>query len=380
MEVVRLVGLVAGIALVGATYISVVHRLIVPRGTQSWVAGSLSRVLMGTFHRIVRGRAYRAQDRILTMLAPVAIISLLLVWLSMFLLGFALILWHMNAGSFGDALRGSGSALFTLGFVEAGRASPVAVHFVAAFTGLLILALQIAYLPVLYAAFNRRETLVSMLDTRAGVPAWGPELLGRHALVNIVDNLPRFYGDWEAWMADVAESHTNYPTLLYFRSPQANRNWLIALLSVLDSAALYLACAPSRAPSEARLCLRMGFTGLRDIARTVRIPFDPDPLPTAEISLPRAEFDRGLARLRQTGFPVEVPDDEVWAHFRGWRVNYESIAYALADRIDAVRAPWSGPRSVIAGEEVAPYRPPDRRPDDPDAAREGARPNDPRRS
>jgi hypothetical protein len=39
--------------------------------------------------------------------------------------------------------------------------------------------LQIAYLPTLYPAFNRRETEVALLKARAGVPSWGPELRAR---------------------------------------------------------------------------------------------------------------------------------------------------------------------------------------------------------
>jgi hypothetical protein len=44
------------------------------------------------------------------------------------------------------------------------------IVFLAAATGLVILTLQIAYLPTLYAAFNRRETQVALLNARAGVP------------------------------------------------------------------------------------------------------------------------------------------------------------------------------------------------------------------
>lgn len=378
MDLIRTLGSLAGAVIVIGTFSSVLRRLVVPREASLRLSTAVTRVLRWGARRLARGRAYAKQDAILAYLAPLTLIVMLVVWLAAFLVGYALILWRLNAGDFGDAMRESGSAIFTLGFASAQRAMPVAVHFAASFSGLLVMALQIAYLPVLYAAFNRRETLVTQLDTRAGVPAWGPELLARHTLVNILDNLPRFYDDWETWTADVAESHTNYPVLLSFRSPQPDRNWLIALLAVLDSAALYLAAAPSRAPSEARLCLRMGFTGLRDIARASGIAFDPDPMPTAAIDLRRADFDRGLARLREAGFPIEVPEDEAWAHFRGWRVNYEPIAYALADRIDAVRAPWSGPRTFVSGGEIPPFRPADRRPDDPNAEREAARLDDPR--
>jgi hypothetical protein len=58
--------------------------------------------------------------------------------------------------------------LFTLGYSEPEGAAPAAVVFAAASTGLVIVALQIAYLPTLYAAFNRRETEVARLNSRPG--------------------------------------------------------------------------------------------------------------------------------------------------------------------------------------------------------------------
>jgi hypothetical protein len=48
---------------------------------------------------------------------------------------------------------------------------PSVTDFLAAASGLVIVALQIAYLPTLYAAYNRRETEVTLLGPRAGSPA-----------------------------------------------------------------------------------------------------------------------------------------------------------------------------------------------------------------
>ena len=109
----------------------------------------------------------------------------------------------------------------------------------------MIVALQIAYLPALYSSFNRRESLVALLESRAGVPAWGPELLARHQLVGITDTLPDLYAAWEGWAADVAETHTTYPVLLLFRSPDPWYSWLLGLIAVLDAAAMQLALTPS---------------------------------------------------------------------------------------------------------------------------------------
>ena len=72
-----------------------------------------------------------------------------------------------------------------------------------------------------------------------------------------IDTLPDLYARWERWAVDVAESHTTYLPLVRFRSPRPLSSWVISLLAVLDSAALYLALSPQSAPVvQARLCLR----------------------------------------------------------------------------------------------------------------------------
>ncbi len=82
-------------------------------------------------------------------------------------------------------------------------------------------------------------------------------------MVGINDTLPDLYAAWEQWSADVAETHTTYPVLLLFRSPEPWYSWLLGLIAVLGAAAMHLALAPSEASSQARLCLRMGFTLLK---------------------------------------------------------------------------------------------------------------------
>jgi len=69
--------------------------------------------------------------------------------------------------------------------------------------------------------------------------------------------------------ADVAESHSIYPILLLFRSPEPWLSWMLGLLAVLDAAAMQLSLSPSTAPSQARLCLRMGFTLTNRIATSL---------------------------------------------------------------------------------------------------------------
>jgi hypothetical protein len=222
--------------------------------------------------------------------------------------------------------------------------------FAAAATGLVIVALQIAYLPALYAAFNRRETEVALLNARAGVPSWGPELLARthYALgsgVSTIDTLPDLYAQWERWAVDIAESHTTYLPLVRFRSPRPLSSWVTALLAVLDSAALFLSLSPKSAPVvPARLCLRSGFLCFNQIARAMGIEVPDEPDPGGRISLSYPEFLDAIARLREVDFRIERDPAEAWPDFVGWRLNYEQAAYAVAAAVDAVPALWSGPR------------------------------------
>jgi hypothetical protein len=238
---------------------------------------------------------------------------------------------------------------------------------VASLTGIVTVTLQIAYLPTLYSAFNRREIEVALLNARAGVPSWGPELLARteYALgsgMSTVDTLPDLYAAWERWAADISESHTTYLPLVRFRSPRPLSSWVTALLAVLDSAALYLALSPKAAPEvPARLCLRAGFTCFADIARAMGLKVPAEPDPSAGISLTYREFVEAVNRMRKVGFPIERKTKEAWPDFVGWRVNYEQAAYAVAYALDVVPALWSGPRPHPRP-AIPPIRPPEGRP------------------
>jgi hypothetical protein len=362
MNAGRLIVLVVGAAILVTNGAGVIVVLIVPRSTFRLVTSPM-RAVRATFRRLaVLARSYPIQDRILAMSEPVALVVLLASWLTVAIIGFTLVNWGAGSPTMDEAFSEAGSSVFTLGFTLSHHAGSQIVDFVAAGTGLVLVALQIAYLPTLYSAYNRRETLVTLLESRAGAPAWGPELLIRHQLVGLIDNLPSLFAEWERWAADVAESHTSYPSLLYLRSPRAQNSWVISLLAVLDAAAIVEAIDPDGAPIEARMMLRMGFTCMREIAQVTKIPFHPDPSPDDPIALPEHEFTAAYSRLQEVGYTTSRTDEEAWSHFRGWRVNYEGVAYALASALNAPPARWSGPRTLFEAESLEPSRPVDRQP------------------
>jgi hypothetical protein len=106
----------------------------------------------------------------------------------------------------------------------------------------------------------------------------------------------------------------------------------------------------------------MGVTALNRMAKMLGWEVDPDPSPEGPIALTFEEFAEALAMLEQVGFPMERTAEEAWPDFRGWRVNYETVAYRLADLLTAPPAPWSGTRRHLRSGPVAPNRPPQRSP------------------
>ena len=355
MEVVRVVAGLAGIVIVVATVWNLFTALVLPRVTSSRAFRGIARMLGGSARRLSpRLPNYEVRDRILSFVGPASIVLLFGLWIWLILFGFSLIIWWNSGIDYWSALGVAGSSTFTLGILTTGGAGPHTLEIVAAGFGLLVLALEIAYLPALYNAFAVRETEVTLLAARGGTPAWGPEILARHFWLDTMDELPPLYAQWERWAAAVSESHANYPGLIWFRSPVSTRSWLTGLVAMMDAAALQHAASPAVTPQQARLCLSMGIRCLRSIANAWRIPFDEDPQPDATMRLTRGEFEDGYGRLEEINFPLERDIEETWRNFQGWRVNYEPIVDSLTALIVPPPAPWFIARPELVGGAIFP--------------------------
>lgn len=360
---VRLLALLVGLFLTFGTLGSVVRTVIVPRAVPSRLSAVIAWAVQGATTFLARTRTdYLDRDLILAQAAPLFLVLRLVVWIGLLVLGFSLLFWCSGHGDYAAAIRLSASSILPLGLSHAESGLSTAIAFLESASGVIVVALQISYLPTLYGSFNRRETLVTMLDSSSGSPPWGPEILARHALIDNLDHLADLYHDWEQWAADIAESHTSYSTLIYFRSPEPRTSWILALLACMDAAAMELALNPLTAPASARPFLRMGVVCLRKLCKVSGIPFSADPLPDAPIELQFGEFEYGVKRVRAVGWELERSAEEAWPHFRGWRTNYENMAYRLATMVEAPPGPWSGHRQGRLEFSMVPVRPPHRAP------------------
>jgi hypothetical protein len=351
-----------GLAVVTAVGSSILRTLVVPRGVRSKLSAAVLTATLTAFRAVARRTSsYAARDAVLAYAAPLSLILTLMTWLGLLFVGFACLLFAFSPLDWAQSFREAGSSLFTLGFASTDRSQLTVVDFVAAATGPVVVGLLVGYLPSLYASYNRREVEVALLHSRSGEPNWGPEILVRHAIVNSTEELQTLFRGWERWAADIAESHVNYPVLIHVRSAQPLRNWLVALLSVMDAAAFQMSVNPQIPQATARVALRQGFVAVRDIAIAEGIVIDEDPDPDTSISLTFEEFEAAYDDVADSGYEMARSARDAWPHFRGWRINYEASAYALAERIDAPPAAWSGARRPPLA-VIMPQRPQNRMP------------------
>ena len=245
----------AGAVLVLGAVVSVVGTVIVPRNTGSRLTRLVTRVVNGLFRLICRPvSAYRRRDRIMAGQAAVILLGQIAVWLGAFYVGYALLVWPVTA-SIGVAFTSVGPALWTFGdpnahgFFETarprlgrdGRADHR--HPADRLPAASVRRLQPP------RERDRAAQLPGRACPRGGRSCWrGPTTRSGRARRRS-NTLPEFYSQWERWAADVTESHVTYSPLAWFRSPSHEASWVTALLSVLDSAALYLALCPEGAPA-----------------------------------------------------------------------------------------------------------------------------------
>ncbi|MGB7342422.1 MAG: hypothetical protein WBC91_26225, partial [Phototrophicaceae bacterium] len=346
-----------GCWLIYVTVLTTIRVFVLPRGENAWLSRQIFRFVYQLFLLAAyKKETFNERDAILALFAPVVLLVQPMIYLSLIIIGFTPIYWVLSSDpltlfSFEEAFFLSGSSLMTLGFAPVGAHNiPTQIFsFTQAAMGMMFVALLIAYLPTIYSAFSTRESLVAMLEVRAGTPPSGIMLLertyrngGDREVLNTV------WTRWEEWFAQIEESHTSLVALVFFRSPMPDRHWVTAAGAILDAASLLDAVVDEPRSTESVMCIRAGYVSLRRIADffgTV-IPYDPNPSADDPISITREEFDEAYDELRDAGIAVVKDRDAAWRNFRGWRVNYDRVLLGLARITSAPYAPWSSDRTM----------------------------------
>jgi hypothetical protein len=345
MIILRVLIFTLGAALVSVTLLSAVKTFVLPRSAPDQIVRVVFVAIRRAFTLRLRWTgSYAQRDRVMAFYAPVSLLALLPAWLALVLVGYTGMFWALGGQSSHESLRVSGSSLLTLGFAATDDLPRTILSFSEATIGLILVALLIAYLPTMYAAFSRREAAVNLLEVRAGSPPSAVEMILRFHRIHGLERLNEQWRTWETWFVDIEESHTSLAALVFFRSPQPEHSWVTAAGAVLDAAALARSTLDIPRDFQADLCIRAGYLAMRRIADFFEVPYNPDPRFGDPISVTRQEFDSACEQLSAQGVPLKPDREQAWRDFCGWRVNYDTVLLALAGLTMAPEAPWSGDR------------------------------------
>ena len=334
-----------GLFVVVYVFISALKTFVLPRSAPDFLVRHIFRFLRVLFNMRLRfSPSYARRDAIMAVYAPLSLLTLPVAWLFCVLVGYMAMFWGVTLQPVYMLYKVSGSSLFTLGFATVDDVLSVSLMLTEATFGLFLVALLIAYLPTMYAAFSKREEAVTMLEVRAGSPPSAVEMISRYHRLNRMHLLTEMWIAWEVWFVELEESHTSLPALSFYRSPKPERSWITAAGAVLDAAALAASTLDIPRDGQADLCIRAGYLALRHITNFFGFAYNSHPQPDDPISITRAEFDAACEHLALAGVPLKADLDQAWRDFAGWRVNYDAVLLILCELVMAPIAPWSSDR------------------------------------
>ncbi|MGO8872356.1 MAG: hypothetical protein ACLQPH_13330 [Acidimicrobiales bacterium] len=363
MIVAHVAAVVFGAVLTMAVLISALETVVLPRNGFTRIARCVfslaDRVLV---HRW-RNEAMRTNLRALY--APVALVSLPLVWMLSVTIGFSFIFWGISRDSPQRAFEVSGSSLFTLGFAEPEGTARIWLTFVEATIGLGLVALLISYLPTIYAAHHNREKGISVLRPFAGTPPSPVDMLGNLQRLGSLDN-PELWRTAATWMLELGQTHTAFPALSYFPESTPDQSWVASLGTLLDGATLFLSASDYSTEQDATdeikgpmMALAYGTPTLVDIGRAAGLPIPPAARlmelvartgePAPGISIRREEYLAALDRLHPL---LQVPEDQregCWRRFAWVRSGYDAALCGMAGLTLAPAAEWTTDRPAVVG-------------------------------
>ncbi len=363
MIALHVLSLLFGTLIVLAILGSALKTVVLPQGGFP----RLSQADFALVYRLLvrRWRSGYLADALRALYAPVALVSLPLVWMLLMVVAFTFVFWGTGSLTIQKAFEISGSSLTTLGFSKPDGTSRIWIAFIEATIGLGLVALLISYLPTIYSAYNGREKGVIRLRPIAGAPPSATELLQSLHRTGVLDNL-EFWKTQADWMLDLEQTHAAFPILSYFPETDTDHSWVATVGTLLDAAALVVSASETEAgevyadvEKGPLLVLVYGLPLIVRIASAANVSLPPptrlaeliphfgEPAPL--ISIGRDEYLAAMAAMAPILVLAPGREEEGWRRFAWIRSAYDPALRALAGLTTASRAPWTTDRPAEVG-------------------------------
>ncbi|MHB1518310.1 MAG: hypothetical protein ACYCVN_04280 [Acidimicrobiales bacterium] len=363
MIVPRAIAVAVGSGLTAAVLISALQTVVLPRQRFTRIARALFAISDRVFVHPERNSA--TAESLRSLYAPLALVTLPLIWMMVVTMGFSFIFWGIGTGSAQRSFEVSGSSLFTLGFAEPTGGTRIWLTFVEATIGLGLVALLIGYLPTVYAAYREREKGVTVLRPFAGTPPSPFEFLKRVHRTGIVED-SSLWRSASSWLLEVDQSHADFPALSFFPESSKERSWVASAGCILDAAAILVSTSDvtteERPPEEIRgpmLVLAYGVPCVGRIGRSAGLPLEATPSfadlisrfsePPPDVSISSEEYFDALERLDPLLLVPAADRPRCWQRYAWIRSSYDRPLCALAGLTSATSAPWSTDRPATVG-------------------------------
>ncbi len=300
----------------------------------------------------VRLRSDRRRERLLARYGPASFLGLLMVWTLGEIVGWGFVWWGLRSGfaepltSPGDAWYYSGVVYFSIGF---GDLLPVTgllrvLTIIEGLSGLGTLGLVIGFLPSLNAAYSAREKQLLLLDDLTDrritpVSFVAAELAGGGGR----EHLDATFDDWSEWCAEVYDSHTSFPMLMWWRSKHRGHSWITGIGVVTDAAIAYAAAVPGSDGGAAMRLQRQAVRLVSGLSERVGLaPDDTTPDLTPE------GWALGYAAMQATGVEL-IGERESYERILELRRQFHPYMERFIDELLAPRGFWG----VTAAEHLA---------------------------
>ncbi len=291
------------------------------------------------------------RERWLSRFGPASFLGLLVVWTGIEIVGWGLIWWGVRGGfatpidGLGDAWYYSGVVYFSIGFGDILPSSGFLrlLTVVEGLSGLGTLGLVIGYLPSLNAAYSARERQLLLLDDLTDARITPVSLVqSRVGPGGDLTDVNAMFEEWATWCADVYDSHTSFPVLVWFRSKHRGHSWVTGLGVVTDSAIAFAAAVPGLERGPALRLHRQATRLLEGLAD--RVGLEPKPV----VDLSRRAWTFGYENLAASG--LELRDfEESYATLQEMRSQFHPWMEAFIDELLAPRGFWG----VTAADHLA---------------------------
>lgn len=346
MEIVRLTAFVVGLAVVAFAFGISIRTFMMPGSGASLGTRIVFRLLQYVFVGIARPLGDRQREAVLSLYAPVCLLTMLALCIGLVTAGFTLLFVGAGVDTLGDAFFFSISSVSTLGFASpANNVALMLLTVLAAMSAATTIALLIGYLPTIFANYTQREQAIAALEAHVGNASSAVAVLSGWARSPGLDRLEPLWAEWTQWFATLGTVHSSLSGALFLRSPAPHRCWVTTSGAVLDAASLFVAALDHPSQPAAERCIKAGATALRQIVTALHVPCDPDPTyPKTPVTVTREEFAAACDALAKAGLPVTADRAGAWVAFAERRVTYDRALMVLCRIKMAPAGLWSSDR------------------------------------